>query len=130
MEPIEIVFDLHSSVWLSANQRVHHMAKARRVKALRQTARIRGLNLIRKEGATQINKANITAVIHYAPHVTRADPHNAAPTVKALIDGLVDAGLFPDDNHKHIPAITFTRGDEPARKRYHAVTLQITPIGE
>lgn len=28
----------------------------------------------------------------------RRDPHNYAPTMKAIIDGLVDARLWPDDN--------------------------------
>lgn len=27
----------------------------------------------------------------------RRDPHNYYPTVKAIIDGLVDAGVWPDD---------------------------------
>jgi crossover junction endodeoxyribonuclease RusA len=27
----------------------------------------------------------------------RRDPHNMAPTVKAIVDGLVDAGVWPDD---------------------------------
>lgn len=30
------------------------------------------------------------------------DPHNLAPTMKAIIDGLTDAGLWPDDNSRHV----------------------------
>lgn len=29
------------------------------------------------------------------------------PALKAVVDGLVDAGAWPDDNHDHIPAITY-----------------------
>jgi crossover junction endodeoxyribonuclease RusA len=32
----------------------------------------------------------------------RRDPHNTAPTVKAIIDGLVDAGVWPDDNDQWV----------------------------
>jgi hypothetical protein len=38
----------------------------------------------------------------------RRDPHNWAPTAKYLIDGFTLAGLWPDDNSKHV------RTDEPA----------------
>lgn len=29
--------------------------------------------------------------------VRRRDPHNYFPTVKPVVDGLIDAGLWPDD---------------------------------
>lgn len=32
----------------------------------------------------------------------RRDPHNMAPTVKAIIDGLVDADVWPDDNDQWV----------------------------
>lgn len=43
-------------------------------------------------------------------HATRATPQDAgacAPEAKAAIDGLVDAGVLPDDNGKHVASITF-----------------------
>jgi crossover junction endodeoxyribonuclease RusA len=36
----------------------------------------------------------VTFPVHDA---RRRDPHNLAPTVKAIVDGLVDAGVWPDD---------------------------------
>jgi len=32
----------------------------------------------------------------------RRDPHNYMPTVKAIIDGLVDAGVWPDDTPEDV----------------------------
>ena len=32
----------------------------------------------------------------------RRDLHNYMPTLKALVDGLVDAGLLPDDDARHL----------------------------
>ena len=38
---------------------------------------------------------------------TLPDTMASAPTVKAAIDGLVDAGVIPDDTGKHLAAVTF-----------------------
>lgn len=48
--------------------------------------------------------------LHYRPRDNRRrDADNLVPTLKALCDGLVDAGLVPDDTpnymHKHMPVI-------------------------
>lgn len=39
------------------------------------------------------------------PDRRRRDPGNAYPTVKAIVDGLVDAGVIADDNDKHVSGI-------------------------
>ena len=36
---------------------------------------------------------------------TRRDPHNWAPTVKAILDGMVDAGIWPDDNDQWVTVL-------------------------
>jgi hypothetical protein len=54
----------------------------------------------------------------------RRDPHNWFPTVKACVDGLVDAGLWPDDTSEYVVTV------EP---RFHLkvdVELHITPASE
>ena len=48
--------------------------------------------------------------LHYRPRDNRRrDADNLVPTLKALCDGLVDAGLVPDDTpnymHKHKPEV-------------------------
>ena len=53
------------------------------------------------------------------PSRRRMDPPNLYPTVKALIDGLTDAGLWSDDNGHIIQAMTFKLGDVTQDKKYH-----------
>ena len=57
-------------------------------------------------------KVPALAVIEITVHQTQAkgtlpDTMASAPTVKAAIDGLVDAGVIPDDTGKHLAAVTF-----------------------
>ncbi|MFC7739662.1 hypothetical protein ACFQXA_00090 [Nocardiopsis composta] len=51
----------------------------------------------------------ITAVVHPKTN-RRFDPHNYQPSVKAMIDGLVDAGLLPDDNSEVLTEVAFVAG--------------------
>lgn len=45
----------------------------------------------------------IRIVAHiWKPRRGRYDPNNLAPTTKACVDGLVDAGVFVDDDHLHV----------------------------
>lgn len=51
-----------------------------------------------------------TATITVQPHQSRgrlADTAAHNPAAKAAIDGIVDAGLLPDDGPTHLTAITF-----------------------
>lgn len=52
------------------------------------------------------------------PTKRRMDAPNWYPTVKALIDGLTDAGIFEDDNDKVITSHLFYRGPVTANKKY------------
>ena len=38
----------------------------------------------------------------WKPRRGRYDPNNLWPTIKACVDGLVDAGLIADDDHTHV----------------------------
>jgi hypothetical protein len=83
---------------LSLNGRMH-WAKERRIKAdLRWTARILALNYGIPRGLEHVN---ITLI--YVPAVMRRrDEDNMIPTLKPIVDGLVDYGLVPDDTHQHV----------------------------
>lgn len=110
------------NLWLTANQRLHWSTRMRRVRMLRayaaSEARIHGL------AGRRLGPCVVTALIGY-PAATRADPANAAPTVKAIIDGLVDARVWDDDDHTHIPSVAFTRDPNKTPKGTHTVTLII-----
>lgn len=46
-----------------------------------------------------LGPSRVVAELHMtARRRARIDPANFAPTAKAVIDGLVDAGIWPDDN--------------------------------
>ncbi len=57
-------------------------------------------------------------VVVYPPTERRMDAPNWYPTVKALIDGLTDAGVFEDDNNKVIRSMTFIPGSVVTNKKY------------
>jgi hypothetical protein len=48
-----------------------------------------------------VGPVHITAHI-WKPRRGRYDPNNLWPTVKAVVDGFVDAGLLADDDHTHV----------------------------
>ena len=62
-------------------------------------------------------------------NVLRADPANAQPTLKALVDGCTDAGIWVDDDSTHLIGPDPRRGcNLPGlRPGEHRVVLIITP---
>jgi hypothetical protein len=60
----------------------------------------------------------------YKPRGGRYDPNNLWPTVKAVVDGLVDAGFLVDDDHAHVIGPDMRHGGKgPA-----ALVLTVTEI--
>lgn len=123
-------FTIPDDMWLSANDRMHWAPKAKRTRELRRlgwATAIEAKNIARPDGSIgpfPIEVAHVAAFIGY-PRNGRADPANASPTVKALIDGLVDAGVFPDDDSTHVIGPTYLRGNKcPAGQ--HTVRLVLT----
>ena len=100
---VRLIIPIPPNEWLTANGRQHWREKARRTKQLRSRARLVA------QGAPELDRAEVLAVIRY-PRNGRQDPANAAPTVKALIDGCVDTGMLPDDDAQHLPVLAFQRG--------------------
>lgn len=56
----------------------------------------------------------ITATVHRTGK-GRADAHNVTPTIKACIDGLVVAGVIPDDNDSVVRRLSIEAGERTAR---------------
>lgn len=114
-----LTIDVPAACWLTANGRYHWRAKAARTRELRHRGR---LAAHRKQPIT--DPVDITAHIGY-PTKRLADPSNAFPTIKALIDGLVDSGLLAGDDHNHLPRLAFERGPETGARGLYRVALQI-----
>lgn len=82
--------------WLNSNQRLHRMAAAKLTAEWRRAGReaVTGLPPL-------TTPVHITAFF-WKERGGRYDPNNLWPTVKAAVDGLVEAGLLVDDDHTHV----------------------------
>ncbi len=96
-EPVELYLFAGHRKWINANDRLVWMERSRRSKAWRQLAERRA----KAEGIGTFERIGVVCYLHFADSRLR-DPANWAPTAKAAIDGLVDAGVVPDDNHKFV----------------------------
>lgn len=115
--------DIPEAWWLNSNQRLHRMVVADRTAYIREAA---GLAFRHRKPVQP--PVNAVAVIH-TPTNGRFDPPNAWPTVKAMLDGMVDAGVLPDDNHKCIPFTGFKRGAKTGVKGRYRVSIFLTARG-
>lgn len=102
---------------LSANDRVHHMVKAR------ATAEVRRLVVLlaRAKQIPPMQRVEVQ-VVWVVTDKRRRDSDNAAPLAKAIFDGLaadkgVSAHIVPDDAPefmtKHMPRIEYRPDDVP-----------------
>lgn len=116
----EMAVKIPKNEWLSSNDRLHWAVKASRTKRLRR----RGYFEARRNGLLPMRRVFLTAHVQYATS-GRADPANAYPTVKALVDGLTDFGVLTDDDSKHLPAMTFKRAPGKCLRGWHVITLTL-----
>ncbi len=97
-----MTYELDIPLWhdkppLTLNQRLHWRARAQRTRLIRDTTAwtARSLHIGPQH--------HITVQLHYHPGDNRRrDTDNLVPTQKPAIDGLVDAGVIPDDTPDHI----------------------------
>ncbi|MFG6197783.1 hypothetical protein [Nonomuraea sp. JJY05] len=82
---------------LNANDRLHWTKERPIKKNLRQTA----CWLARAAKIPNMRKARMVGVFE-PPDNRLRDPANWAPSWKAVVDGVVDAGVLPDDNSKYL----------------------------
>lgn len=90
---------------ISANGREHWTQRAKVTKHLRELAE-HDANVKR---IPELSKVKIRA-IYFPPDNRRRDMSNLFPSVKAAVDGIVDAGVLLDDNDKFVLSLELTRG--------------------
>ena len=106
--------------FINSNQRLHRMAQAKLIKTWRQASAAAATGL--EPFTTQVH---ITAHI-FKPRAGRYDTNNLAPTTKACVDGLVDAGLLLDDSVEYVIGPDLRHGGKgPAE-----IVLEIIKIGD
>lgn len=88
---------VHASNLLTANQRLHWARKAAMTKVLRHTGAINA----QAQGIAPMDRAHLTVYVSWQ-NARRRDVANISPTIKALVDGIVEAGILPDDDDLHL----------------------------
>jgi crossover junction endodeoxyribonuclease RusA len=116
-----VAFTIPANLWLSANDRRHWADKAKRTKGLRQLGFVTTLGM-----GLLLSTTHVAAYIGY-PRNGRSDPSNASDTVKPLIDGMVDAGVWPDDDSTYVIGPTYLRDKASGQAGVHTVRLVLTP---
>ncbi len=116
-----VTFTISPDLWLSANQRLHWAPKSKRTAALREM----GYTAVTADPIGSFDVTHVAAFIGY-PTNAKADPANAAPTVKALIDGMTDAGVWADDDSTHVLGPTFLRDPKSPTPGHYTVRLVLT----
>lgn len=115
----------HGNQMISANDRMHFRVKSQLTQFLRRLSANRTWS---RPVYTRKNPCIITIDVQ-PPTSRRMDAPNWYPTVKALIDGLVDSGLLSDDNNHVIKSTTFKSTKLSDTKNYKLV-ITIEPVKE
>ena len=72
---------------------------------------------------------DLLCVIQYPKNLHRVDPPNMWPTVKPVIDGMTEAGLWIDDDSSHIRRTSFQQDPTPTGTQgLWRITFHIIPI--
>lgn len=116
-----LILDIPKSWWHTSNDRGHWRKFASRKAAIREATRRAAL----EAGLGPFHVAHVTAHIGY-PRAGTADPGNAAPVVKAALDGLTDAGVWDDDDSRHVIGPDYRRDPCTGRPGIHTLRLTIT----
>lgn len=114
---------------INSNDRFHNVDKAKITKRIRGFAYWHTLTVKNKEMAafSPSNPCEVTVTV-YSPTKTRLDPPNLYPTVKAIIDGMTDAGIWTDDNHKVIKKLSFVYGGLSEEKGHYRLVFDIEGV--
>lgn len=114
----ELIVDIPDNEYLSSNDRRHWRPERNRKRALRNRAII-----LARQQKLQIPTPCFLVVKVGLRTAGRADPPNAEPTVKCLIDGIVTAGGLEDDSSDHIISTTYQRGPKVTEKGWRRIHL-------
>lgn len=104
---------------INEERKLHYMERARRVKEWRET-----FYWLAKEAKIPPCTAITIEAFPIQQRGKLGDVLNNYPAAKAAIDGIVDAGVVPDDSPEYVRAITLhapTRGENALRVVIHAV---------
>lgn len=107
------------NMMISANDRMHYQVKGKITQFLRELScyECKHTGLVPKMPYSPSRPCTVIVTVR-PPTARRNDAPNWYPTVKALVDGLTDAGVWTDDNNTVIKAMTFIAGEKSGTDRY------------
>lgn len=114
---------IHKNTWMTSNQRKHWRENRDKITVLRQSACFHA----RKNLLKPIHEPVWIHARIGLPHRRQFDPPNAWPTIKPIIDGLVDAGVLQDDDSTHAPYTSFSRDPNKSPKDKYRITIYLVP---
>jgi hypothetical protein len=85
----------------NAERRLSPFERARHVREWRRAF----ATLAREAGIPPLERVRVMVIPHTATARNLADTGGHYPAAKAALDGLVDAGILPDDSGRHVPEI-------------------------
>lgn len=107
---------------LSMNDRLHHHVKARIVADIRAA----GCWLAREQHIPHLEHVTVS-MVWTVPDRKRRDDENPVATLKPFCDGLVDAGIVPDDTPEYMtklmPTIRYVKGQHGVRFVVESVSV-------
>lgn len=116
------------AAWMNSNDRHGWQQRAKLTRAWRHAASWRAAAAInRGELAPITGPTTITATVHRDTNRGRSDASNRQPTIKAAVDGLVDAGVLPDDSDRHVTALTIRAGERVDGGQLVLTIAEVTP---
>lgn len=114
---------------INSNDRQHQTDKAKVTKRIRAFA-YRHTSINKDKGRAAFSPSNpceVTVII-YSPTKSKLDPPNLYPTVKAIIDGMTDASIWTDDNHRVIKKLSFVYGGLSEEKGHYRLEFDIEEV--
>ncbi len=122
-----LVFTIPPTLWLTSNRAPHNRGhRSRQVGDLQAIAAL----IAREQGAKPIVGpvlADWTVCYPKGVRRDKGDPVNASVTTKALLDGIVNAGILEDDGPLHVVRESFQRGPNLTVPSLHEIRLVLTP---
>lgn len=122
MTPLTITVTDPGVGWLSSNNRLWRK-RATKAKAWRLAAR---------KAATH-HTTKLHARCHVAFHIDgtgRHDLDNLALTCKPILDGIVDAGILPNDRTTTVAAVTLLAGQTSLPRQVTVTLSEIPTLGQ
>ena len=110
-----ITFDRPGAL-MNLNDRTHWAVKMKLVKAWRTAARLASA------GVPLLGRSLVSVDLPVRSAKKLRDPSNWVPTVKAIVDGITDAGVWPNDDSRYVVT------EEPSfHQGGQTVTVAVTP---